>query len=161
MMFEMSEEAEKKMNEDPIEAANAVEEDLKRGVGCSFCGKHQKTVRTMIAGPDVYICNECVELCNEIILEQRQERMKTAAENALTTANKTLRTLVKEERMRIKTPPYLLESHIIFKGDTRVAVIALQGLGALDLKDKDCGRPTWGEYKPPLEDAPSNEEDRV
>ena len=37
---------------------------------CSFCGNSQKDVRKMIAGPNVYICSECVHLCNEIIAEQ-------------------------------------------------------------------------------------------
>ena len=36
-------------------------------VTCSFCGKNQHEVRKLIAGPDVYVCNDCVELCNEII----------------------------------------------------------------------------------------------
>ncbi len=37
---------------------------------CSFCGKSQKEVRKLIAGPTVYICNECIELCNEIIADE-------------------------------------------------------------------------------------------
>ena len=37
---------------------------------CSFCGKSQKQVKKLIAGPGVYICDECVELCNEIIDEE-------------------------------------------------------------------------------------------
>lgn len=37
---------------------------------CSFCGKSQKQVRKLIAGPGVYICNECIDLCNEIIAEE-------------------------------------------------------------------------------------------
>ena len=37
---------------------------------CSFCGKDQKHVLKLIAGPGVYICNECVDLCNEIIVEE-------------------------------------------------------------------------------------------
>ena len=37
---------------------------------CSFCGKSQKQVRKLIAGPGVYICDECIELCNEIIDEE-------------------------------------------------------------------------------------------
>ncbi|MEE9214919.1 MAG: ATP-dependent Clp protease ATP-binding subunit ClpX [Thermodesulfobacteriota bacterium] len=37
---------------------------------CSFCGKSQKEVRKLIAGPSVYICNECIELCNEIIADE-------------------------------------------------------------------------------------------
>jgi ATP-dependent Clp protease ATP-binding subunit ClpX len=37
---------------------------------CSFCGKDQDEVEKLIAGPDVYICDECIELCNEIVLEE-------------------------------------------------------------------------------------------
>ncbi|MCL1897371.1 MAG: ATP-dependent Clp protease ATP-binding subunit ClpX [Micrococcales bacterium] len=37
---------------------------------CSFCGKSQKQVRKLIAGPSVYICDECIDLCNEIIAEE-------------------------------------------------------------------------------------------
>jgi ATP-dependent Clp protease ATP-binding subunit ClpX len=37
---------------------------------CSFCGKRAATVTKLIAGPGVYICNECVDLCKEIIGEQ-------------------------------------------------------------------------------------------
>ncbi len=37
---------------------------------CSFCGKGQREVRKLIAGPTVYICNECIELCNEIIADE-------------------------------------------------------------------------------------------
>lgn len=43
---------------------------------CSFCGKSQKQVRKLIAGPGVYICDECIELCNEII----EEEMVTAGD---------------------------------------------------------------------------------
>jgi ATP-dependent Clp protease ATP-binding subunit ClpX len=38
---------------------------------CSFCGKSQKEVKKLIAGPGVYICDECIELCNDIIAEER------------------------------------------------------------------------------------------
>src|SRR5512134_3770912 len=40
---------------------------------CSFCGKGQEEVKKLIAGPSVYICNECVDLCNEIIAEEWEE----------------------------------------------------------------------------------------
>jgi len=40
---------------------------------CSFCGKSQHEVRKLIAGPSVYICDECVELCNDIIREELEE----------------------------------------------------------------------------------------
>ena len=41
--------------------------DTPKGVKCSFCGKAQESVKKIIAGPGVYICNECIGLCNEII----------------------------------------------------------------------------------------------
>lgn len=44
---------------------------------CSFCGKSQKQVRKLIAGPGVYICDECIELCNEIIEEELTEVAET------------------------------------------------------------------------------------
>ena len=40
---------------------------------CSFCGKNQDDVRKLIAGPTVYICDECIELCNDIIAEELEE----------------------------------------------------------------------------------------
>ena len=39
---------------------------------CSFCGKSQHEVRKLIAGPTVFICDECVELCMDIIKEEKQ-----------------------------------------------------------------------------------------
>ncbi|WP_129658508.1 ATP-dependent Clp protease ATP-binding subunit ClpX [Rothia halotolerans] len=46
---------------------------------CSFCGKTQKQVRKLIAGPGVYICDECIELCNEIIEEELTEVAEIAS----------------------------------------------------------------------------------
>jgi ATP-dependent Clp protease ATP-binding subunit ClpX len=46
---------------------------------CSFCGKSQKQVRKLIAGPGVYICDECIELCNEIIEEELGVGIKPSA----------------------------------------------------------------------------------
>jgi len=45
---------------------------------CSFCGKSQHEVRKLIAGPSVFICDECVDLCNDIITEEMQEKAATA-----------------------------------------------------------------------------------
>jgi len=42
---------------------------------CSFCGKSQHEVRKLIAGPSVFICDECVELCNDIIREEMQDQV--------------------------------------------------------------------------------------
>jgi len=46
---------------------------------CSFCGKSQNEVRKLIAGPSVFICDECVELCNDIIREEIEEKQGPAA----------------------------------------------------------------------------------
>ena len=48
---------------------------------CSFCGKSQKQVKKLIAGPGVYICDECIELCNEIIEEEVGERSDVRLES--------------------------------------------------------------------------------
>ena len=45
---------------------------------CSFCGKSQHEVRKLIAGPSVFICDECVELCNDIIREELEEKAQPA-----------------------------------------------------------------------------------
>ena len=47
---------------------------------CSFCGKNQNEVRKLIAGPSVYICNECIDLCNDIIKEEINEARETEEE---------------------------------------------------------------------------------
>jgi ATP-dependent Clp protease ATP-binding subunit ClpX len=48
---------------------------------CSFCGKSQKEVKKLIAGPTVYICDECIALCNDIIAEEvEKEEPRTGSE---------------------------------------------------------------------------------
>ncbi len=47
--------------------------DEKGQLKCSFCGKSQEQVKKLVAGPGVYICDECIELCNEIIEEELHE----------------------------------------------------------------------------------------
>ena len=48
---------------------------------CSFCGKSQHEVRKLIAGPSVFVCDECVELCNDIIREEMQEQAESPGSN--------------------------------------------------------------------------------
>ncbi len=50
------------------------EEDSGKLLYCSFCGKSQHEVKKLIAGPSVFVCDECVELCNDIISEELQEQ---------------------------------------------------------------------------------------
>ena len=52
-------------------------------LNCSFCGKAQDEVKKLIAGPSVYICNECVDLCNEIIEEEIKSDEDTSLEDLL------------------------------------------------------------------------------
>src|SRR5580765_7281799 len=55
----------------------AKQEKMDRHLRCSFCGKGRDEVRKLIAGPTVYICDECVGLCNDIIVEDMEGRQET------------------------------------------------------------------------------------
>ena len=57
-------------------------EDSGKLLYCSFCGKSQHEVRKLIAGPSVFICDECVELCNDII----RKRLRTTHPAATATS---------------------------------------------------------------------------
>ena len=70
---------------------------------CSFCGKSQNEVKKLIAGPSVYICNECIDICNEIINDDEQ------AENA------TVRTALPKPQ-EIKT---FLDEYVIGQDETK------------------------------------------
>lgn len=72
--------------------------DEKRGndsklLFCSFCGKSQHEVRKLIAGPSVYVCDECVELCNDIIREEIQDSKDEAQQDHLPTPKELKATL--------------------------------------------------------------------
>jgi len=56
-------------------------DDTKNTLYCSFCGKSQHEVRKLIAGPTVFICDECVELCMDIIRDENQESLVTSDGN--------------------------------------------------------------------------------
>ena len=53
--------------------ANREEVDSTRNLRCSFCGKSEREVEKLIAGPTVYICDKCIELCNNIIAEENRK----------------------------------------------------------------------------------------
>lgn len=54
--------------------------DEKKKFKCSFCGKSEEQVRRLIAGPGVYICDECIELCSEIIVDEKEENVQVDME---------------------------------------------------------------------------------
>ncbi len=56
-------------------------EDSGDNLFCSFCGKNQKEVTKLIAGPAVYICDECIQLCSEIIEEENEQGAKDLEQN--------------------------------------------------------------------------------
>ena len=60
-----------------------IAEKKDHGLKCSFCGKGQEAVRKLIAGPSVYICDECVQLCNDIILEEWDEQASQVSQKLL------------------------------------------------------------------------------
>ena len=45
-----------------------------KSIHCSFCGKNQREVERLIAGPSIYICNECIELCNDLLMEEKENK---------------------------------------------------------------------------------------
>jgi hypothetical protein len=57
----------------PGDRAGATREDATPVLACSFCGKSQREVRKLIAGPTVYICDECIRLANDIVAGARSE----------------------------------------------------------------------------------------
>ncbi len=61
------------------------EEDNGKLLYCSFCGKSQHEVRKLIAGPSVFVCDECVELCNDIIREEVEEKSSSLGDSKLPT----------------------------------------------------------------------------
>jgi ATP-dependent Clp protease ATP-binding subunit ClpX len=57
--------------------------DNSHNLSCSFCGKSQKEVKKLIAGPSVYICDECIELCNEIIADEFEREGQLASKTEI------------------------------------------------------------------------------
>ena len=70
---------------------------------CSFCGKNQKEVTKLIAGPAVYICDECIQLCSEIIEEETE---KEAGE---------LDNLMLPKEIKVKLDEYVIEQELAKK----------------------------------------------
>src|SRR2546430_15199538 len=58
-------------------------DDRSGNLVCSFCGKSQDEVRKLIAGPTVYICDECIDLCNDIIAEECDQEENLSSTSAV------------------------------------------------------------------------------
>ncbi len=83
---------------------------------CSFCGKTQDQVKKLIAGPDVYICDECVELCNEILDEEFFENKEkdSKKEDEVKTEEDALKKVPKPHEIKA-----YLDEHIIGQDDAK------------------------------------------
>ena len=57
------------------------EDSKEKTLLCSFCGKNQTEVKKLIAGPSVFICDECVDLCNDIIVEETDVEVNSVKSN--------------------------------------------------------------------------------
>jgi len=68
-------------------------------VGCSFCEKRQDEVKKLIAGPNVYICDECIELCNEIVQEDKGQEETSVASDV---------NLLKPKEIKAKLDDYVI-----------------------------------------------------
>src|SRR5277367_4582072 len=61
----------------------AKHDDRSGNLVCSFCGKSQEEVRKLIAGPSVYICDECIDLCNDIIAEEVEQEESISSQSRI------------------------------------------------------------------------------
>ena len=96
--------------------------DSSQALKCSFCGKSQKQVIKLIAGPGVYICDECIQLCVEIIEEEKVEKLETSPEEYLPLPkeiNQSLNEYIIGQEDAKKTLSVAVYNHYkrIYKGD--------------------------------------------
>ena len=113
---------------------------------CSFCGKSQHEVKKLIAGPRVFICNECVDLCNDIIIEEIQEIASKEAKDKLPkpkeiaefleqyvigqeAAKKVLSVAVYNHYKRLENEPHSSEHQDVELGKSNILLIGPTGSG--------------------------------
>ena len=92
---------------------------------CSFCGKSQEQVRKLIAGPGVYICDECVELCNEILDEELMDEGSPVSANTRDSESKPHKKRLASEGISFKDLPKpreikkYLDEHVIGQNEAK------------------------------------------
>jgi len=111
---------------------------------CSFCGKSQKQVRKLIAGPGVYICDECIDLCNEIIEEEfsTQEEVSFTELPKPTEINSYLDDYVVGQEVAKRKLAVAVYNHYkrIRSGELRQNDIELQKSNILLIGPTGCGK---------------------
>ena len=119
--------------------------DSSQALKCSFCGKSQKQVIKLIAGPGVYICDECIELCVEIIEEEKVEKLDTTPEEYLPLPkeiNQSLNEFIIGQEEAKKTLSVAVYNHYkrIYKGDTVDSDLEIQKSNVLLLGPTGSGK---------------------
>jgi len=119
--------------------------DSSQALKCSFCGKSQKQVIKLIAGPGVYICDECIELCVEIIEEEKVEKIDTSPEEYLPLPkeiNQSLNEYIIGQEDAKKTLSVAVYNHYkrIYKGDLVDTDLEIQKSNVLLLGPTGSGK---------------------
>ena len=118
--------------------------DEKKQLKCSFCGKTQEQVKRLVAGPGVYICDECIELCSEIIDEEFDE-IKTETELNNIPKPKEIKSVLDQyvigQELAKKTLAVAVYNHYKrINSDVRTADIELQKSNIVMLGPTGCGK---------------------
>ena len=87
---------------------------------CSFCGKTQDQVKKLIAGPEVYICDECVELCNEILDEEFFEGKEKEGASKEKGSSSKEKAIPKPHEIKA-----YLDEHIVGQDDAKKVLISI------------------------------------
>ena len=119
--------------------------DNNQALKCSFCGKSQKQVIKLIAGPGVYICDECIELCVEIIEEEKVEKLETTNEEFLPLPkeiNQSLNEFIIGQNEAKKTLSVAVYNHYkrIYKGEQVDSDLEIQKSNVLLLGPTGSGK---------------------
>ena len=119
--------------------------DNNQELKCSFCGKSQKQVIKLIAGPGVYICDECIELCVEIIEEEKVEKLETTNEEFLPLPkeiNQSLNEFIVGQEEAKKTLSVAVYNHYkrIYKGEQVESDLEIQKSNVLLLGPTGSGK---------------------
>ncbi|MBW1973026.1 MAG: ATP-dependent Clp protease ATP-binding subunit ClpX [Deltaproteobacteria bacterium] len=130
----------------------------KNGLTCSFCGKSQHEVKKLIAGPTVYICDECIELCNEIINEEfereKQARLRSVVPKPVEIKKKLDEYVIGQERAK-KILSVAVHNHYK-RIESRVSMgdVELQKSNILLIGPTGCGKTLLAQTLAKILDVP-------
>ena len=124
---------------------------------CSFCGKTQEQVRKLVAGPGVYICDECIELCNEIIEEELYGETEPAALRSTPKPHEIYQTLcqyvIGQDRAK-KALAVAVYNHYKRIGSRRPSDVELQKANIMLIGPTGCGKTLLAQTMAKILDVP-------